>query len=128
MHNQDGHGVAGAAFSTATNIQDEDREETIQVVMPDACRGDDEQQEMSRPMDYSDDEPEFVRVSENRFFDGLNVRGKKKSGPHLYNLMHITSDKQDLSFVEKVMLPQAKIFDLCNQLVSNFARLLGHEN
>lgn len=46
----------------------------------------------------------------------------------LFNLMHIRSDKQDLSFVEKVMLHQADIFDLCNQIVPGSARLLQHEN
>lgn len=45
----------------------------------------------------------------------------------LYNLMHIVSDKQDLSFVEKVVLPKEEIFSLCNKLVRNSARVAGHD-
>lgn len=45
----------------------------------------------------------------------------------LYNLMRIISDKQDLSFVEKVVLPKEEIVSLCNRLVRNSARVAGHD-
>jgi hypothetical protein len=50
---------------------------------------------------------------------------RKKPGvlkTRLYNLMRITSDKQDLIYVDKVMLPREEIFDLCNKLVPNSVR------
>ncbi|CAK9229490.1 unnamed protein product [Sphagnum troendelagicum] len=45
----------------------------------------------------------------------------------LYNLMRIISDKQDLSFVEKVVLPKEEIVSLCNRLIRNSARVAGHD-
>ncbi|CAM6075307.1 unnamed protein product [Sphagnum tenellum] len=45
----------------------------------------------------------------------------------LYNLMRIISDKQDLSFVEKVVLPIEEIVSLCNRLIRNSARVAGHD-
>jgi hypothetical protein len=57
----------------------------------------------------------------------LSVTSDDKKNPgvlntRLYNLMRITSDKQDLSYVDKVVLPREEIFDLCNKLVPNSVR------
>lgn len=101
--------------ATSSQIEDES------IDVSDA-RGD--QQPVSL-MDIDDDTS--VQASETCFLDGSNMSTKTDTR-RLYILMQIKSDKQDLSFVEKVMLPQADIFDLCNRIVPNSAKLLGHEN
>ncbi|GLJ12791.1 hypothetical protein SUGI_0197900 [Cryptomeria japonica] len=55
-----------------------------------------------------------------------NLLNKTAVGPTnkmfpLFQVMRIVSDKQELSFVEKVHIPEDQIFHLCNQIVPNAA-------
>jgi len=45
--------------------------------------------------------------------------------PTVFKVMCVASDKQEVSFVEKVQLPQDQILLLCNELVPNSAVTTG---
>eukprot|EP01018_Ginkgo_biloba_P007841 Gb_06198 [translate_table: standard] len=46
--------------------------------------------------------------------------------PLLFQVMRIVSDKQDMSFVEKVHIPEDQILSLCNRIVPNAAETVCH--
>ena len=49
----------------------------------------------------------------------VDQASRKNSNVSLFQVMKIVSDKQELSFVEKVHLPEEQIIRLCNRIVPN---------
>ncbi|GLJ12793.1 hypothetical protein SUGI_0197940 [Cryptomeria japonica] len=68
------------------------------------------------------DEQETMNLEDVRakFLNQTAVQASSNKFP-LFQVMRIVSDKQELSFVEKVHIPEDEIFHLCNQFVPNAA-------
>jgi hypothetical protein len=81
--------------------------------------------EISQPQAVIDgnQSPEASTNSEDLQDDILNhdqFTSKNSEGP-LFQIMKIVSDKQELSFVDKVFLPEEQILGLCNRILPNAA-------